>query len=70
MFVFGGASKAERYTGSGPASRRSSSTRIAILQLTTDFRDVLAELTVRHLGVKNAKGVFPGHTAKSLSILG
>ena len=31
------------------------------LALTTDFRDVLGELVVRHLGNQNLKAVFPGY---------
>ena len=32
------------------------------LDLTTDFRDVLGELVVRHLGNPNIANVFPGYT--------
>jgi uncharacterized protein (DUF1501 family) len=31
------------------------------LALTTDFRDVFAEVVARHLGTQNLEEVFPGH---------
>lgn len=31
------------------------------LAITTDFRDVFAEVVVRHLGLRSADGVFPGY---------
>jgi uncharacterized protein (DUF1501 family) len=34
------------------------------LAVTTDFRDVFAEVAVRHLGIADASPVFPGYTVK------
>jgi len=34
------------------------------LQVTTDFRDVFAEVVTSHLGVGDASGIFPGYTIK------
>jgi uncharacterized protein (DUF1501 family) len=31
------------------------------LAVTTDFRDVFAEIAVRHLGVADARPIFPGY---------
>jgi uncharacterized protein (DUF1501 family) len=31
------------------------------LAITTDFRDVFGEIVVRHLGVKDARAIFPGY---------
>jgi hypothetical protein len=31
--------------------------------VTTDFRDVFAEVVVRHLGVADASPIFPGYRA-------
>jgi uncharacterized protein (DUF1501 family) len=31
------------------------------LAVTTDFRDVFAEVVTRHLGVKDASPIFPGY---------
>ena len=39
------------------------------LAITTDFRDVLGELTAKHLGNKNLATVFPGYTPKFRGIL-
>jgi uncharacterized protein (DUF1501 family) len=32
------------------------------LAVTTDFRDLLGELLVRHLGASDLRAVFPGHS--------
>jgi uncharacterized protein (DUF1501 family) len=70
MFVFGGAVKGGKVCGKWPGLAPEQLYEGRDLAVTTDFRDVLAELTSVHLGVKNAKGVFPGHTAKPLGMLG
>jgi uncharacterized protein (DUF1501 family) len=38
--------------------------------VTTDFRDVLAELTERHLRLKDASPVFPGYKLQPQHRLG
>jgi len=38
------------------------------LAVTTDFRDVFAEVLVKQLGVTSLKAVFPGYTAKPVGI--
>ncbi len=35
------------------------------LQVTTDFRDVFAEVVTSHLGVGDASGIFPGYAIKA-----
>jgi len=35
------------------------------LAVTTDFRDVFAEVVVRHLGVADARPVFPGYAVNA-----
>jgi len=40
------------------------------LNLTTDFRDVFAELAKRHLGTPNLKTVFPGYDASDAKFRG
>lgn len=40
------------------------------LAVTTDFRDVFAELTSKHLGNKNLDKVFPGYTARAANFRG
>lgn len=40
------------------------------LNLTTDFRDVLGELVVRHLGNASPRKVFPGYEPRFRGLLG
>jgi hypothetical protein len=35
--------------------------------VTTDFRDVFAEVVTRHLGVRDAAPIFPGYTLERAS---
>ena len=35
------------------------------LAVTTDFRDVFAEIVVRHLGIKDARSIFPGYDVQA-----
>ena len=39
------------------------------LAVTTDFRDLLAEVLSAHLGVRDADRVFPGHRAQSVGVM-
>jgi uncharacterized protein (DUF1501 family) len=69
MFVLGGAVKGGhvygRWPGLAPEQRHDGRD----LAITTDFRDVFAELVVRHLGADpaTAAAVFPGHTVRPAS---
>jgi uncharacterized protein (DUF1501 family) len=61
MIAIGGAVKGGKVYGRWPglaADRRYEGRDLAI---TTDFRDVFAEVVTRHLGVADARGVFPGY---------
>jgi uncharacterized protein (DUF1501 family) len=40
------------------------------LDVTTDFRDVFSEVTLKHLGNKNLDKVFPGYTPSSTNFRG
>ena len=61
MFVVGGSVNGGkvygRWPGLAPAQRHDGRD----LAVTTDFRDVFAEIAVRHLGVRDARAVFPGY---------
>jgi uncharacterized protein (DUF1501 family) len=35
------------------------------LQVTTDFRDVFAEVVTSHLGVDDPSGIFPGYAIRT-----
>ncbi|HET6670101.1 MAG TPA: DUF1501 domain-containing protein [Pyrinomonadaceae bacterium] len=39
------------------------------LALTTDFRDVFAEVAQKHLGTKNLQAIFPGHSTSRVGVL-
>ncbi|HEY7292773.1 MAG TPA: DUF1501 domain-containing protein [Vicinamibacterales bacterium] len=63
MLVIGGGVRGGKVYGRWPglsADRRYDGRDLAI---TTDFRDVFAELVVRHLGLPDARPVFPGYAA-------
>ena len=40
------------------------------LAVTTDFRDVFAEVVVRHLGVRDARPIFPGYDVSATPLPG
>ena len=72
MFVLGGAVKGGhvygRWPGLAPEQRHDGRD----LAITTDFRDVFAELVVRHLGADpaTAAAVFPGHPVRAAAFPG
>jgi uncharacterized protein (DUF1501 family) len=61
MLVIGGGVRGGRVYGKWPGlaiDRRYDQRDLAV---TTDFRDVFAEVVTRHMGVSDARGVFPGY---------
>ena len=63
MMVMGGGVRGGRVYGRWPGlavERRYEGRDLAV---TTDFRDVFAEVVVRHLGVRDARPIFPGFDA-------
>jgi uncharacterized protein (DUF1501 family) len=62
MFAFGGSVKGGKVYGKWPGLSEHELYEGRDLALTTDFRDVFAEVAVRHLGVKDAGGIFPGYS--------
>ncbi len=66
MFVLGGAVKGGQVYGRWPGLAPEQRHDGRDLAITTDFRDVFAELVVRHLGADAAAAaaVFPGHTMR------
>ncbi len=69
MFVMGGAVKGGKVYGRWPGLEREQLYENRDLALTTDFRDVLSELVVRHIGNRAVRDVFPGYEAKTLGLL-
>jgi uncharacterized protein (DUF1501 family) len=61
MFAFGGGIRGGKVHGEWPGLEQEQLYEQRDLQLTTDFRDVLGELVVRHLGNARVAGVFPGY---------
>ena len=69
MFVLGGGVKGGQVHGQWPGLAPEQLYENRDLAITTDFRDVLGELTAKHLGNKNLATVFPGYTPKFRGIL-
>jgi len=60
MLVLGGPVRGGRFFGRWPGLAPEQLNQGRDLVLTTDFRTVLSELIVRHLGDTNLQTVFPG----------
>jgi uncharacterized protein (DUF1501 family) len=65
MFVLGGPVKGGKVYGQWPGLAPDGLYEGRDLALTTDFRDVFAEVLVRHLGARSMASIFPGFTAIS-----
>jgi uncharacterized protein (DUF1501 family) len=63
MFAFGGSIKGGEIYGDWPGMKPEQLYEQRDLDLTTDFRAVLGELVVRHLGNKQIANVFPGYSS-------
>ena len=63
MFVLGGPVRGGKMYGKWPGLKPGQLFEGRDLALTTDFRDVFAEVLVRHLGASETTSVFPGFTA-------
>jgi uncharacterized protein (DUF1501 family) len=61
MMIVGGGVKGGRVYGRWPGLAANERYDGRDLAVTTDFRDVFAEVVVRHLGVADAAAVFPGY---------
>ena len=69
MFVMGGAVKGGKVYGDWPGLEQEQLYENRDLAVTTDFRDVLGELVLAHLGNPSIDGVFPGYRPKPLGLL-
>ncbi len=63
-FVLGGPVKGGRVLGRFPKLSEENLFEGRDLPVTTDFRDLTAEILVRHMGLPDLKTVFPGHEVK------
>jgi uncharacterized protein (DUF1501 family) len=61
MFVLGGEVKGGEIYGKWPGLKAEQLHERRDLALTTDFRDVFAEIAMNHLGAKNLNQIFPGY---------
>jgi uncharacterized protein (DUF1501 family) len=61
MTVIGGGVRGGRIYGTWPGLAREQRYDGRDLAVTTDFRDVFAEIVVRHLGLDDPRAVFPGY---------
>lgn len=59
MFVMGGPVKGRKVYGNWPGLKPGQLNQDRDLALTTDFRDVFAEVVTRHLGTQSAARIFP-----------
>jgi len=64
MLVLGGPVRGGRVLGRWPGLEPEQRCEGRDLEVTTDFRDLFAELAVRHLDVRDPELVFPGHDVR------
>lgn len=67
MFVLGGEVKGGKVYGQWPGLKSNQLYEGRDLALTTDFRDVFAEVAVKHLGVRDTSAIFPGYQTKGVN---
>ncbi|MBL8204887.1 MAG: DUF1501 domain-containing protein [Blastocatellia bacterium] len=70
MFVLGGNVNGGKVLGKWPGLQSSQLYEGRDLAITTDFRDVFAEVAMRHLGATNLNLVFPGYQPKNSNFRG
>jgi len=69
-FVMGGPVNGGRVHGKFPKLLEENLFEGRDLPVTTDFRDLVGEILVRHLGVPDLKRVFPGREIKPSAFVG
>jgi uncharacterized protein (DUF1501 family) len=70
MFVIGGEVRGGRVYGKWPGLSQDKRFEGRDLAVTTDFRDVFGEIVVRHLGVTDARPIFPGYAISASKFVG
>jgi uncharacterized protein (DUF1501 family) len=70
MLILGGATAGGRVLGSWPGLEREQLYEGRDLAITTDFRDVFAEVVSGHLGAEKLERVFPGYRVDPSSFVG
>jgi uncharacterized protein (DUF1501 family) len=69
-FVMGGEVRGKKVHGPWPGLSEGKLHEGRDLAITTDFRDVLSEVLVRHLGARDMASVFPRHAADASRFVG
>jgi len=69
MLLLGGGVKGGKVHGKWPGLSSQQLYENRDLAITTDFRDIFAELLTKQLAVPSLKSVFPGYSPKPLSVL-
>jgi len=71
MLILGGPVKGGKVYGKWPGLEQNQLWEGRDLAITTDFRDVFAEVVTGHLGARDVSGIFPGYVYKQkLGFLG
>lgn len=70
MFVVGNGVRGGKVYGQWPGLKSDQLYEGRDLALTTDFRDVFAEVSQKHLGTTNLKAVFPGYSSEKAKFKG
>ena len=70
MFMLGGGVKGGKTYGRWPGLAKEQLNEERDLKLTTDFRDVLAEVLVQHLGCEKPGAIFPGYAIDPVRFTG
>ena len=70
MLILGGKVRGGQVYGRWPGLDRDDLFEQRDLAVTTDFRDVFAEVAVRHLGVTRAETIFPGYAVRESRFVG
>ena len=70
MMAIGGAVKGGKVYGKWPGLKTEQRYESRDLAVTTDFRDVFAEVVVRHLGINDPSPIFPGYAIKAANFPG
>jgi uncharacterized protein (DUF1501 family) len=68
--AIGGAVKGGKVYGKWPGLKAEQRYERRDLAVTTDFRDVFAEVVVRHLGINDPAPIFPGYSIKPANFPG
>jgi uncharacterized protein (DUF1501 family) len=70
LFVIGGGVKGGKVYGKWPGLEQEQLYQGRDLALTTDFRSVFSEVSVRHLGASRVDKIFPGYAGTQRDWLG